>query len=152
MGEDRRGESQASRRLTVQAAAVELGITEAAVRNRIKRGTLRAEREGGRVYVVLAGAANRGEPSDQSDEPRDEPSDQSELIAVLREQLAAEREANRENRRIIAVLASRVPQLEAPREAHNRPERGLGEGGGGEVPQQTESGVSRPWRRRWLGG
>jgi hypothetical protein len=40
-----------------------------------------------------------------------------ELIDTLREQVEAEREANRENRHIIAALASRTPELEAPSEA-----------------------------------
>ena len=41
MGEDRTGEPQANHeRLTVAQAAAALGITEGAVRSRIKRGTL----------------------------------------------------------------------------------------------------------------
>jgi hypothetical protein len=36
-----------------------------------------------------------------------------EQLAYLRQQLDAEREANRENRRIIAGLVQRVPELEA---------------------------------------
>jgi hypothetical protein len=39
------------------------------------------------------------------------------LVAVLREQLAAERQAHAEARRILAGLVERIPQLEAPREA-----------------------------------
>jgi excisionase family DNA binding protein len=42
------------RRLTVAQAADVLGISDDAVRSRIKRGTLRAVRESGRVFVVLA--------------------------------------------------------------------------------------------------
>jgi hypothetical protein len=42
-----------SRRLTVPDAAVALGITETAVRQRIGRHTLPTERVAGRVYVVL---------------------------------------------------------------------------------------------------
>jgi hypothetical protein len=36
-----------------------------------------------------------------------------ELLDILREQLEAEREANRENRRIIARLTQRIPAIEA---------------------------------------
>ncbi len=43
-----------------------------------------------------------------------------EMVEVLRQQLAEEREANQENQRIIADLVQRVPELEpapGPREA-----------------------------------
>ena len=106
MGEGRTDKPRRTNRLTVQQAAAHLGISEGAVRNRIKRGTLRVEREAGRVYVLLAGAANRGE---SNDEPQ--------LVAVLREQLAAERQAHAEARRIIAGLVERIPAIEAPQEA-----------------------------------
>jgi excisionase family DNA binding protein len=97
-------------RMTVHDAARRLGISEDAVRMRVKRGTLEAEREGGRLYVLL------------TDEPTTEPTDRTnELIAELRDrvrslesQLDHERDANRENRRIIAALTSRIPELEPP--------------------------------------
>ena len=111
MGEGRTDESQQANRLTVQQAAAHLGISEGAVRNRIKRGTLRVKREAGRVYVLLAGAASR-----------DESTDESQLVAVLREQLAAERQAHAEARRIIAGLVERIPAIEASSEARESPE------------------------------
>jgi hypothetical protein len=40
-------------RVSVRVAAQELGISEDAVRMRVKRGTLPAEREGNRLYVLL---------------------------------------------------------------------------------------------------
>jgi SAM-dependent methyltransferase len=50
-------------RLTVAQAAASLGITEGAVRSRIKRGTLPTTKEGGTVFVLLP---NIGVPGDQS--------------------------------------------------------------------------------------
>ncbi len=136
MGEGRLtgDESSSNHRLTVPEAAARLGMTEAAVRGRIKRGTLRSYREARAVCVVLEGDA----PPSNHDEPGGEAADQSEMVAVLREQLALEREANRENRRIIAALTSRIPQLEAPPQAP-----------GG--PSEAE-GAQRPWWRRVFGG
>ena len=96
MGEGRTDEPRRDKRLTVQQAVAHLGISQGAVRSRIKRGTLRADRVAGRVYVLLSGAASR-------DESIDEPL----LVAVLREQLAAERQAHAEARRIIAGLVER---------------------------------------------
>src|SRR5829696_10046464 len=73
-------ESSSNRRLTVPQAARTLGITESAVRGRLKRGTLRSHREAGTVYVVLEGSAS----AVHRDEPVDSPTDQPELVAELR--------------------------------------------------------------------
>jgi hypothetical protein len=144
VGEDRTGPP--NRRLTVVEAADQLGISEGAVRNRIKRGTLQAEREAGRVYVLLAGTASR-----------DRPPDESELVAVLREQLAAERQAHAESRRLLMAALERIPpQLETPSEARESPQTAE------EQPERAEprpatgeaqEGVQRrPWWRRVFGG
>ena len=142
MGEDRTGPP--SRRLTVGQAADQLGISEGAVRNRIKRGTLQAEREAGRVYVLLAGTASR-----------DRPADESELVSVLREQLQAERQAHAEARRIIAGLVERIPAIEAPSEARESPET-AGDGPERAEPRpatvESQEPVRRPWWRRMFGG
>ena len=115
------------------------------MRNRIKRGTLAAEREAGRVYILLAGPA-------QSDKPRDE----SELVAVLREQLAAERQAHAEARRIIARLVERIPAIEAPQEPTEVAETIEEEPERAEEPRPATGGAQegrqRPWWRRWFGG
>jgi hypothetical protein len=132
--EGRTDQPRRPRRLTVAQAARDLGITEGAVRNRIKRGTLRAEREGSRVYVLLAGAVNH-----------DEPTGESELVAVLREQLAAERQAHAEARRIIAALVERLPPaIEAP----GSPETATPQPGRVE-PQTPLEGAQEPTERPW---
>jgi excisionase family DNA binding protein len=95
-------------RMTVHDAARRLGISEDAVRMRIKRGKLDAEREGGRLYVRL------------TDEPTAEPTDRTdELIRELRErveQLSSIVETRDEEIRrrdvIISQLTSRIPELE----------------------------------------
>jgi hypothetical protein len=45
----------------------------------------------------------------------------AKMIATLREQVQAERKANEENRRIIAALTQRIPEIEAPREPRESP-------------------------------
>ncbi len=139
------------RRLTPRQAADQLGVSVEAVRGRIKRGTIAHERDGGRVFVIL--------DADQTATGHDQGGDQSELVAVLREQLAAEREANRENRRIIIALTSRVPELEVSREPRESPTpapeapegtRPQPERGEAEEPAQRPTGVQ--WLRRWFGG
>jgi hypothetical protein len=124
-------------RVTVAEAAHRLGVTEAAIRKRIERGTIDHDKDDtGRTYVYI---------------PRDSTSDMSQVvIEVLREQLEAEREANRENRRIIAVLASRIPEIESPREdpreAPGSPESPSEGAGSTEAPP-----AAGPWWRRLFG-
>jgi hypothetical protein len=163
VGEDHTGEPQAKHeRLTVAQAAASLGITEGAVRSRIKRGTLPTTREGGTVFVLLGGSTsqpnqspNTGVPGGQS-ELVDSLQDQ---IRYLREQLNAEREARTEERRrhdtIVAQLTSRIPAIEAPPDEPGSPETVE------EKPERAEphpdapgaqEGVQRPWWRRVFGG
>src|SRR3712207_5604895 len=98
-------------RCTVRDAADILGITTGAVRNRLSRGTLRSIKEGGTVYVLLPSEARDTvrrprtyeTPHDMSGElgaPRALISEMRGRIEDLRGQVEAEREANRENRRI----------------------------------------------------
>ena len=157
MGESDTGdESPSSHRLTVPEAARALGITESAIRGRIKRKTLRSYREAGAVYVVLQG----DEPPPSRDEPSGESSDQSELVAVLREQLQAERQAHAEARRLLMAALERIPpQIEAPRESpvptEDTPEGAEprpATGGTQEGVQRPHSEVPRSWWRRIIGG
>jgi hypothetical protein len=142
-------------RHSVRDAADILGITTGAVRSRLSRGTLQSVKEGGMVYVLLPPDAQRhaarleaereanrekSPPDAQRHAARDAtdmPGESSVRIselrselrehnASLREQLEAEREANRENRRIIAGLIQRVPELppassEGPTESSEGP-------------------------------
>jgi hypothetical protein len=101
------------------------------------------EREAGRVYILLAGPASR-----------DESTDESQLVAVLREQLAAERQAHAEARRIIAGLVERIPAIEAPSDAPGSPEPGEEQQGRGQPHSATggsQEGARRPWWRRVFG-
>src|SRR5829696_4084997 len=147
MGKGYSGEPQANHnRLTVAQAAASLGITEGAVRSRIKRGTLTTTKEGGTVFVLLGGGA----PQANQTTTTGVPSDQSELIAslkdqvrYLREQLGAEREARTEERRrhdtVVAQLTSRIPAIEAPSEARETPESSGPTSGPGEVGEELDT-------------
>ncbi len=154
MGEERQDArtTPPGRRFTVSEAAGALGISAEAVRSRLKRGTLRSVKDGATVYVLLTPDQSRPD-TDQIPPGHDQTGDQTELVAVLREQLAAEREANRENRRIIIALTSRIPELEAPRESPTPPP----EASEGTTPQPEreaaeESAQRAPWWRGWFGG
>lgn len=143
--------------LTVAQTADRLGISEDAVRSRIKRGTLRSVRDGGVVHVLLD--ADRPTTSQPTGETTDQPTasaidPRDELIAVLREQLSAEREANRENRRLLAAVLERMPALEAsegqrPAEHQDMEPHEAREDGSGEPPGASPAPEPRPtvWGR-----
>jgi hypothetical protein len=79
---------------------------------RVKRGTLPSTREGGRLYVLL-----NTEPTPEPGRPHVRTHDRtSELIATLREQLQAERQAHSEARRLLAAALERIPAIEARQE------------------------------------
>ena len=147
-------------RLTVPEAARVLGISEGAVRQRLQRGSLPHEKdEDGRVYVVL---------SRDNDEQTYGHTPQDDRIveilesqnAFLRQQLEQEREANRENRRLLAAALERIPELEAPSAARESPETPAEEPysthappeGYGTSPQEAEESLhQRSWWRRFFG-
>jgi hypothetical protein len=143
-------------RTTVAEAAEILGISAEAVRGRIRRGTLPVERESGTVYVLLEGRAEDRTTDDQPRTTGDQPNDRTDLlIAELQDRVRSLEEANRENRRIIAALTSRIPAIEAPSEARESPETAEEEPERAEPRPATggaQEGVQRPWWRRVFGG
>jgi hypothetical protein len=107
--------TRTNRRTTVAEAADAQGVGAEAVRGRIRRGTLPVEREGGKVYVMLTSPAQDRPTGDQSRTTADRPDDRTDLlIAELQDRVRSLEDANRENRRIIAALTSRIPAIEAP--------------------------------------
>jgi hypothetical protein len=144
------------RRTTVAEAAEVLGISAEAVRGRIRRGTLTVEREGGTVYVLLEEAEQGRTTAGQSRTTGDQPNDRTDLlIAELRDRVRSLEEANRENRRIIAALTSRIPAIEAPQEARESPETGEDEAERAEPRPATggpqEATQRRSWWRKFFG-
>jgi hypothetical protein len=149
VGEGHTGEPRANHeRLTVAQAAATLGITEGAVRSRIKRGTLPTVKEGGTVFVLWGGGTSQAHQTPNTVVP----GDQAELIdslqdqiRYLREQLDAEREARTEERRrhdtVLAQLsaanaeqARTIRELEAPQEPEEAAET---------VEEETEAAEPR---------
>jgi hypothetical protein len=116
---EHRGECHCPRRVTIAEASSILGISKDAVGMRVKRDTLRSEKdEDGRVSVYLNdvpdvdAVPNAGVSGALVEELLDR-------VRFLEDQLQQANERDRENRRIVAALTSRIPELEAPQE---RPE------------------------------
>jgi hypothetical protein len=118
-----------------------------AVRGRIRPGKLETERDNaGTVYVwVEASAGDRRGPSATSQRPLDDQAgrieDLCEEVAYLRAQLQQANERDRENRRIIAALTSRIPAIEAPADERESPQTV------GEEPERAERAPPRYGRR-----
>jgi uncharacterized membrane protein YccC len=164
-------------RVTVADAALLLGLSEDAVRSRLRRGTLRRETgRDGTVFVVLGTdrPASYQRPTDNrstnqqndrqtagqsidshvdsrggSETYRDELVEAlRDEVAHLRDQLDRERDASAELRRIVAGLVQRVPELEAAPEPRNAPKTASeGMANSDDVPSEPER-VS--WLRRLL--
>ena len=149
------------RRLTVAQAADALGITVDAVRSRVKRGTIDHVRVGGRVYVLLGDDESRPGRDQHTDQGGDQgttaPEDRTaELIATLREQLQAERQAHAEARRLLAAALERIPAIEAPSDERESPQSVQEEPDRAEEPhaatgEAQEGGQRRSWWRRVCG-
>jgi len=80
---------------------------------RIKRGTLRSERQGGRVFVLLG----PDRPTDHATERTDLTHELRDRLHYVEGQLEAERQAHAEARRLLAAALERIPAIEAPPEA-----------------------------------
>ena len=168
MGAGRTDEPQANQRLTVAQAAGLLGITEGAVRSRIKRGTLPTAKEGGTVFVLLGGGTseanqspNAGEPTDQSglvvaqlldrvaslERQLERRGDETERLHQI---IAGLAQANAEQARTIRAIEAPATQEESPEDAvtvEEEPERAEPRS----YAAGAQEGAQRPLWRRIIG-
>lgn len=139
-----------ARRMTTQEAADALGLTVDAMRSRIRRGNIQSEKDpDGRVYVWLTDDESMHKPKSEVEARQELVEELRDRVRSLEHQLEAERQAHAEARRIIAVLASRVPQLEAPPESPVTASEPVREASGGGSEDRPSEG--RSWWRRVLG-
>ena len=142
-------------RVSLVEAARRLGVSKDAVRKRARRGSIPHDRDpDGTVYVYVPAGV------DTSTEARSALLDAyRDRIESLERQLAAERSAHGETRRIAAMLAQRVPELEPPRDASQespQEPQSVSEGSGGDdappedSPTEEHSGFAG-WFRRIFG-
>ena len=149
------------RRVTTREAAEALGISVEAVRKRIERDQLEHERVDNRVYVYLDEDRTESGPDVEGEGAGALVESLQDQVSYLREQLAEERRANDENRRLLLAALERIPQLEAPASPEAR-ESPVSPGPTETPPDapaapQTATGrpqaddAGRPWWRRVLG-
>jgi hypothetical protein len=177
----------------MQAAHI-LRLTPTRVRQLLQGGELEGERDEAGHWLIPSRAVHERlehlrresfleavgyDPSSVS-EMRDVVEVLRSQVEMLRAELGEAHAANRENRRIIAALTSRIPAIEAPAspepsetpsEATEQPgrvgpqtevegtqepressEMHIPEAGGGPLPHDQQTPSARPWWRRVLGG
>jgi hypothetical protein len=169
---DRPEPSPTVHRVTVPEAAEILGITTDAVRSRMRRGKLRREEgEYGTVYVLLdaqdALDGQDGHPTAEDGQGTGTPTggnsretvEDGPLVGELRErvrsletQLDHERQANRENRRLLAAALERIPAIEAGDERETPVTATEGTDRGEASPEQQEPVQRRSWLHRFFFG
>jgi hypothetical protein len=130
----------ARQRLDTKQAAEALGITPDAVRKRASRGQLESDKDpDGKLHIWL-----------DTDAPQSGQDDRERLIEFLYEQLEREREANRENRRLLAAALERIPAIEpppdTPSEPRESPQTVSGNTGDARTPTEQEKPIPL-WRR-----
>jgi hypothetical protein len=155
VGEDSTGRNL-DRALTAAQAADVLGVSQDAVRKRIRRGTIQSGRdESGRVYVYVPASETVHKTGQDTSQPQP---DSEALTSELRDrlryvegQLEAERQAHAEARRLLMAALERIPpQLEASEapEPRESPETDAAPRPGTPGPSEAET---RPWWRRIFG-
>jgi hypothetical protein len=112
-----------SRRFTVSQAAKHLSTTESSIRHKVNRNSIPHEKdeETNRVYILIDQVEDEELTEDNQRTTNGDSPDTEQLIDALtaqleqaQESLRHEREANRENRRLLAAALERIPAIEAP--------------------------------------
>jgi hypothetical protein len=143
-------------RLTLRLAAARLGVSESAIRKRVERGTLRSEKgSDGKRYVYLdTGADGMADAVADVSATHESSLLISELrahIGTLQAQLEQANERDRENRRIIAALTSRIPAIEPPESPESVTEMPMGPTPSETREEAQEGAERRSWWRRVFG-
>lgn len=148
------GPRHRSIKLTVPQAAERLGITQDAVRKRIRRGYIGWEKGAdGRLYVWVDPTETSKETSDETSRDADD-GVLLDYVETLKDRIRHLEEESRRKDHLLAAALERIPAIEAPTEAPSEysespvttsEETGRGE----EAPPQEEW---RSWWQRLFGG
>jgi hypothetical protein len=137
-------------RVTVADAAEMLGISQDAVRMRVKRGKLEGDKEGNRLLVWI-------DPDQTEDQTSSARFATDELLEAYRDEITFLRRELERKDHLLAAALERIPAIEAPPEprgspetAEEEPERGEARPAGGEAQEGAEK--TSPWWRRVFGG
>jgi hypothetical protein len=146
-------------RVTVAKAAERLGITQDAVRQRIRRDTIRHDKDdNGRVYVYLDSThtdhdtVQDGVQDGVGDDKHHDLPHRDELVEELRDRVRYLEEESRRKDHLLAAALERIPAIEAAPEPRDRPET-ASEQQDGDPAYPEDGGAEKPswWRRFFLG-
>jgi excisionase family DNA binding protein len=140
-------------RVTVQEAAQRMGISQGAVRQRIRRGSLQHEKDGdGRVYVYLDPNDTRQQDVHQDTRGAVHDASTHVLVDELRDRVRFLEDELRRKDTILMSLVQRVPELEAPIGTTRGPQTAsVGSGRGDVHAEQPEPSQRRSWWREFFG-
>jgi len=152
-----KGGCMTGRWVDLREAAELLDASTEAVRKRAARGSLRSDRQNGRVLVwVDEGRTEGGREAEVEGSALLAAKD--ETIAILQEQLREEREARRRADTLLARFMDQLPALEPSQEASqepSEPSQGAAEGqvvhghANADPGSYSASSQRRPWWRFW---
>lgn len=148
-------------RVTVADAAKRLGVTQEAVRGRIRRGTIEYEKEeDGKTYVYLTPEEYDTNYIDNTMTNAYINALKSQIDALERDKEYLREESERKDH-IIMSLTQRIPAIEAPAADSSKPSEpressvsdAETEAKGAAVPQESaEDEIKRSWWQRLFGG
>src|SRR5215218_6010617 len=146
-------------RLTIQEAAHRLGVSESAIRKRIKRGTLQREKtEEGRVLVYMESTSAPGAEEVRLPERDALISEMQDRLAFLERELEVRAEEIRRRDTIIMNMTEAMKALSPPAQEEPPDERESSQTVKEEpqraepwpAPGATQEGVQRPWWRKLI--
>lgn len=144
-------------RVSVAEAAERLGISQDAIYKRIKRETIPWDKgEDDKTYVWIDEVDESTDRARQSTDRASESSNyvsKDELLLEMRARVSFLEEELRRKDAILMTMAQRIPELEAPSEPLEAPEKaseGTEKGTTATPEQQQEPSQRRSWWRRLL--
>lgn len=151
----RYGPGRESIRLSVPKAAERLGVTQDAIRKRVKRGYIEWEKdEDGRLYVWVDPAETAKETSSETSSETSKDVDETMLldyVETLKERIRHLEDEARRKDHLLAAALEKIPQAieppqDMPRDAHETPSEPRSST---QAPQDEEQPTS--WWRRLFG-
>ncbi len=107
--------TKTTRTVNLDAAADILGISKEAIRKRIQRGTLDAEKDSSGRWQVRLSETDRTTDQDNGQDKKDNVQDASGRIQAMQDEIIFLRKELERKDQLMAMLMQRVPQIEAPK-------------------------------------
>lgn len=104
-----------SKTVGLDVAAGIMGISKEALRKRIQRGTIEAEKDSAGRWQVRLPESDKTDSQDSRTDSKDNGQDMSGRLAAMQDEIIFLRKELERKDQLMAMLMNRVPQIEAPR-------------------------------------